>query len=90
MFSSADQERNLATFNIDAMRHVFSEPPAVYPTINEHALVFDLSDPDEYFLQKAREELRETPEIIAQSIKELTELLAGNENSIVHMIIDNR
>jgi len=70
------------------MRQLISDPPAVYPTINGHALMFDLSDPDEFFLQKAREELREIPEITAQSFKELKELLAGNESSIIHTIID--
>lgn len=38
---------------------------------------FELDDLDEYFSQKAKDELRETPETVAQAHKELKELLAG-------------
>ncbi|XP_032668655.1 alpha-tocopherol transfer protein-like [Odontomachus brunneus] len=41
--------------------------------------IFDLKDSDDcdLFVQIAKEDLRETPETVAQSIKELKELLAG-------------
>ncbi|KMQ95843.1 alpha-tocopherol transfer [Lasius niger] len=43
----------------------------------EHQLNFDLDNIDEFFAQKAKEELRETPEIIADSYNELRKLIAG-------------
>lgn len=43
----------------------------------EHKLKFDLDEIDDTFLQKAKEELRETPEITATSYTELRELIAG-------------
>lgn len=49
----------------------------------EHQLNFDLDGIDEFFSQKAKEELRETPEIIADSYNELRKLIAGNARSIV-------
>lgn len=42
-----------------------------------HLLYFDMTEADEFFLEKAKEELRETPEIIAESYKKLRELLTG-------------
>lgn len=49
----------------------------------EHELHIELGNVDEFFAQKAKEELRETPEIIAESCKELRELIAGSTRSIV-------
>nr|XP_012233420.1 PREDICTED: alpha-tocopherol transfer protein-like isoform X2 [Linepithema humile] len=43
----------------------------------EHELKFELDDDlEEFFLQKAQEELRETPEIVAKGHKELAKLIA--------------
>jgi len=88
MSSFTEIQEIIKTFDLETLRQLFSDSTIVYPAINGHILKFDLSDPDEYFLQKAREELREIPEITAQSLKELKELLAGKERSIVHMIVD--
>lgn len=48
--------------------------------ISGHNVEIDLDDPDEHFIQKAKEELRETPEIVAEAFKQLKELLAGEPN----------
>lgn len=42
----------------------------------EHQLSIEIDEVTEFFVQKAKEELRETPEVVAQSFKELRELLA--------------
>ncbi|XP_014472760.1 PREDICTED: alpha-tocopherol transfer protein-like [Dinoponera quadriceps] len=44
--------------------------------LDKHQINFDAEDVDEFYRQKAKEELRETPEIVAQGFKELKELLA--------------
>lgn len=48
----------------------------------EHELKIELFDIDEQFIQKAKEELRETPEIFAESCAELKKLIAGKTRSI--------
>lgn len=58
--------------------------------IGGHQLIFDIQDiqdVDEFYLQKAKEDLRETPETIAQGIKELKELIAGTKNSYSHFTV---
>lgn len=45
----------------------------------EHQLCIEMTDVSEFFFEKARKELRETPEVVAQSYKELKELLAGSK-----------
>ncbi|EFN60569.1 Alpha-tocopherol transfer protein-like [Camponotus floridanus] len=49
----------------------------------EHELKLELIEMDELFIQKAKEELRETPEIIAKSCAELKKLIEGESNLIV-------
>jgi len=49
----------------------------------EHQLSIELKDVGDFFIQKAKEELRETPEVVAQGFKELRELLAGTKSLIV-------
>jgi len=50
----------------------------------EHQLSIELNkDIGDFFIQKAKEELRETPEVVAQGFKELRELLAGTKSLIV-------
>lgn len=44
---------------------------------------------DEFYIEKARTELRETPENIAVSLKELRELLQGTFNSINYSIFSD-
>ncbi|XP_039313961.1 alpha-tocopherol transfer protein [Solenopsis invicta] len=47
----------------------------------EHTLTIEISEEiDEFFVQKAKEELRETPEVVAESLAEFKELLAGEPN----------
>ncbi|KAL6433084.1 hypothetical protein ACFW04_006394 [Cataglyphis niger] len=60
----------------------------------EHELCIELDNMDEFFVQKAKEELRETPEIIAESCTQLRELIAGepdlnvpNENEFYQMFL---
>lgn len=53
----------------------------------EHQLCIEIQEVDEFFEQKAREELRETPEVVAQSFKELKELLAGNKNCTKNVVL---
>jgi len=53
----------------------------------EHQLSIELNeDVGDFFIQKAKEELRETPEVVAQGFKELRELLAGTKSLIVSKI----
>lgn len=50
------------------------------PTIdlgNNNTLRLEIEEPSSELLEKARKELRETPELAAQSIAELKELLKG-------------
>ncbi|XP_029155345.1 alpha-tocopherol transfer protein-like isoform X2 [Nylanderia fulva] len=42
-----------------------------------HELNLELDSIDEFFIQKAKDELRETPEIVAESCRELLQLIAG-------------
>lgn len=49
----------------------------------EHELNLELTQTDELFIQKAKEELRETPEIIAESCAELKKLVEGRTRSII-------
>lgn len=48
-----------------------------------HQLNFEIGDIDEIFIQKAKDELRETPEVIVESYIELRQLIAGKARSIV-------
>lgn len=48
----------------------------------EHQLSIEVDDVTEFFVQKAKEELRETPEVVAQSFEELRKLLAGNDSLV--------
>ncbi|XP_011638074.1 alpha-tocopherol transfer protein-like [Pogonomyrmex barbatus] len=43
----------------------------------EHQLSIEITDLDDFFIEKAKKELRETPEIVAQSFKQLREYIAG-------------
>ncbi|XP_070153490.1 alpha-tocopherol transfer protein-like [Polyergus mexicanus] len=43
----------------------------------EHELYIELEGIDEFYMQKAKEELRETPEIVAESCTQLRELITG-------------
>ncbi|XP_018055044.1 PREDICTED: uncharacterized protein LOC108691682 [Atta colombica] len=54
----------------------------------EHQLSIEISEIDEFFIQKAKKDLRETPEIVAQGFKELKELLAGEPDLQVPDIDD--
>ncbi|XP_018363926.1 PREDICTED: alpha-tocopherol transfer protein-like [Trachymyrmex cornetzi] len=54
----------------------------------EHQLSIEISEVDELFIQKAKKDLRETPEIVAQGFKELRELLAGEPDLHVPDIDD--
>lgn len=49
----------------------------------EHELTIEWNEIDELFIQKAKEELREMPEIIAESCAELEKLIAGRTRSII-------
>ncbi|XP_012522231.1 alpha-tocopherol transfer protein [Monomorium pharaonis] len=49
----------------------------------EHQLSIEVNEFGEFFEKKAREELRETPEVVANGIKELKELLAGEPDLLV-------
>lgn len=57
--------------------------------ISGHNVEIDLDDPDEHFIQKAKEELRETPEIVAEAFKQLKELLAGKKESFAYRCAQN-
>ncbi|KAG5314026.1 TTPAL protein, partial [Acromyrmex insinuator] len=54
----------------------------------EHQLSIEISEIDEFFILKAKKDLRETPEIVAQGFKELRELLAGEPDLHVPDIDD--
>lgn len=49
----------------------------------EHQLSIEINEIGDFFDQKAKEELRETPEVVAQGFKELKEFIAGNKSLIV-------
>lgn len=49
----------------------------------QHELKLELTEMDELFIQKAKEELRETPEIVAESCAELKKLIEGESDLIV-------
>lgn len=42
-------------------------------------LKMDFDEGDEYFREKARDELRETPEIVEQSLNDFRTMVKGNE-----------
>lgn len=46
----------------------------------EYQLAVEVNEVGEFFVKKAKEELRETPEVVAQGFKELREFLAGEPN----------
>lgn len=56
-------------------------------TFGEYQLLIDIYDLDDFFIQKAKKELRETPENIAKGLKELREMLAGNENNVTPFLL---
>ncbi|KYN07794.1 Alpha-tocopherol transfer protein-like protein [Cyphomyrmex costatus] len=59
----------------DLYEHWLKNAPKIM--FGEHQLSVEISAIDGFFIQKAKEDLRETPEIAAQGFKELRELLAG-------------
>lgn len=59
----------------ERLQEKFKSAPKVM--IGQHQLMFEIGDIDEHFRKKAEEELRETPEVVAQGLKELKELIAG-------------
>ncbi|XP_029679530.1 alpha-tocopherol transfer protein-like isoform X1 [Formica exsecta] len=76
MASSATMENN---FECPSKKDVYRIWQESAPKIKfgEHELNIELEGIGEFFMQKAKEELRETPEIIAESCTQLTELIAG-------------
>lgn len=54
-----------------------------YLKIGNLILKADFDEGDEYFREKARDELRETPEIVEQSLKDLRTMVKGNERDNV-------
>ncbi|EZA59217.1 hypothetical protein DMN91_007783 [Ooceraea biroi] len=79
MSSSSEQEMDPATLiTTNHLRKIMTNAAIV--TISKHSINIELEDPDEYFIQKAKDELRETPEFIAQGYKELREYIAGEPN----------
>lgn len=80
IFSFAIMEENdkrVKSINWEEVKEKFESVPKF--VIAGHELSFEIGDLDEHFIKKAKEELRETPEIVAQGIKELKELIAGND-----------
>lgn len=50
----------------------------------EHQLVIEMkNEVSEFFIEKAKKELRELPEVVAESLKELKELIAGSKSLII-------
>lgn len=84
MASSTSTEENVK-FPVVSKQEIYDnwQKNATKIMFGEHQLCIEINDLDEFFVQKAKEELRETPEVIAQGFKELRELLAGNKNLIV-------
>ncbi|KAL0121346.1 hypothetical protein PUN28_006699 [Cardiocondyla obscurior] len=54
----------------------------------EHQLSIEINVLGDYYIQKAKEELRETPEVVAENLKELKKLLAGEPDLIIPDIDD--
>lgn len=54
--------------------------------IGDVELMLDTGDLDEYHIEKAERELRETPEIVQESLKVLIDMLAGKAFSIFFFI----
>lgn len=50
---------------------------------DKHQLSIEINESGDFFNQKAKEELRETPEVVAQSLKEFKEFIVGNKSLIV-------
>lgn len=83
MASSTIKENVKSPLNAVSKKEMYEHWQKNAPKImfGEHQLSIELtiSEVDEFFIQKAREELRETPEVVAQSCKEMKELLAGSK-----------
>lgn len=86
MASSATMENNFECPSKEDVYRIWQES-APKIKFGEHELNIELEGIGEVFLQKAKEELRETPEIIAESCTQLTELIAGSTRSIVLKMI---
>lgn len=56
---------------------------ASYVKIGNYTLKLDFDEGDEYFWEKARDELRETPEIVEQSLNDFRTMVKGNERDKV-------
>ncbi|GAB1862165.1 Alpha-tocopherol transfer protein-like [Camponotus japonicus] len=69
-------------FKLPCRRELYRQWQENAPKIlfGEHELNFELTEPDELFIQIAKEELRETPEIIAESCAELKKLVEGESD----------
>ncbi|CAK9799180.1 CLVS1 [Anthophora quadrimaculata] len=48
--------------------------------LGNYVLRAELEEPDEYFKEKAKDELRETPEVVQQALKDIRELLKGESD----------
>lgn len=46
--------------------------------LGSFVLKADFEDGNEFYTEKARNELRETPEVVEQALKDIRELLKGN------------
>lgn len=68
------------SFKEECLRQWQENGPKIF--FGEHELKLELFEMDELFIQKAKEELRETPEIIAESCAELKKLIEGESNLI--------
>lgn len=51
--------------------------------IGNYVFMAELEDPDEFYKEKAKDELRETPEVAEQALKDFRALLKGEPNLIV-------
>ncbi|CAL7944009.1 unnamed protein product [Xylocopa violacea] len=51
--------------------------------IGKYVFRAELDEPDEFYLEKAKNELRETPEVVEQALKDFRALLKGEPNLIV-------
>lgn len=73
-------------FDYDCLKRYIVQRVKVLPKIliDNYCVQIELEDDDnmEFFMQKAKEELRETPEVVAQGLKELRELVAGIKQKI--------
>ncbi|XP_077270722.1 alpha-tocopherol transfer protein-like isoform X2 [Temnothorax americanus] len=79
MASSATMKENIKSSPVICKQEMYEHWKKNAPKImfGEHQLSIEVNETGDFFLQKAKEELRETPEVVAQSIKELKELLTG-------------